>query len=241
MNKTLLQVLPIVFWLGFARVVLEAFPGSFSARRRATLVGNPVRAAIATLPAPEQRLAARSGPLRVLVLGGSLGARSLNTHVPAGLALAAMGRPVEVRHQTGRGGIDDVAAAYRSAQLDATVTPYIEDMAAAYAWADLAVCRGGALTLAELAAAGVPAVVVPFPHAVDDHQRANAAQLVAAGAALIVDDAALSAATVAAAVHELGLARAELAPRATAARSLALPDATRDIAAICRAEAEGPA
>ena len=218
----------------FARVVLEAFPGSFSRRRRAIVVGNPVRASIAAVPVPAERLADRDGALRVLVLGGSLGAASLNQHVPAALALAAVGSEIEVQHQTGRGSIDDVAAAYRSAKIDAVVRPYIDDMAAAYAWADVVVCRGGALTLAEVAAAGLAAVIVPYPHAVDDHQRANAVQLVDAGAALLVDDARLSAATLAAALNELGLDRAALCRRGEAARAMALPNATATIAAACQ-------
>ena len=225
----------------FARVVLEAFPGSFSSRRQALAIGNPVRPVISAVAAPAERLAGRDGPLRVLVLGGSLGAASLNRHVPAGLAMAATGRPLTVRHQTGRGSIDEVAATYRSAQLAASVDPFIDDMASAYAWADLIICRGGALTLAEVAAAGVPAIVVPYPHAVDDHQRANAAQLVAAGAAVLIDDAELTAAKLLSALDELGTERAALLVRAEAARALANPDATAAIALLCQKHAEGTA
>ncbi|MEO1035063.1 MAG: undecaprenyldiphospho-muramoylpentapeptide beta-N-acetylglucosaminyltransferase [Pseudomonadota bacterium] len=217
----------------FARVVLEAFPGSFSLRIDAQLVGNPVRESIAALPAPAARIAAHDGPLRVLVLGGSLGARSLNEHVPAGLGLAAVSQALAVRHQTGRGSIDAVAAAYREAKVDADVLSFIDDMAAAYRWADCVICRGGALTVAELTAAGLPAVIVPYPFAVDDHQRANAAQFVEVGAGLVLDDAALAAATVFAALTELGTERDALARRAEAARSIAAPDATATIAGHC--------
>ncbi|MEM1262327.1 MAG: undecaprenyldiphospho-muramoylpentapeptide beta-N-acetylglucosaminyltransferase [Pseudomonadota bacterium] len=225
----------------FARVVLAAFPGSFSSRTRAVVVGNPVRTEITRLAEPATRAADRNGPLRVLVLGGSLGAHSLNEHVPAGLGMLALTTDLEVRHQTGRGSIDDVAAAYRNADVTARVDPYIKDMAAAYAWADFAVCRGGALTLAELTAAGLPAIVVPFPHAVDDHQRANAAAFVDSGAGLILDDNSLSASSLFEVTSRLGLERDLLLSRAAAARRLAYPDATARIAQACLDAAEGPA
>ena len=176
----------------FARVVLEAFPGSFSSLPGVVAVGNPVRPEIANLPAPSARAAARAGPLNLLVLGGSLGALALNRGVPAALAgLSAADRPV-VRHQSGELTLDAARDAYRAAGVDATVMPFIEDMAEAYAWADVVVCRAGALTVAELAAAGLAALFVPFPHAVDDHQTANAASLVSAGAAVILPEADLT-------------------------------------------------
>lgn len=160
----------------FARRVLTGFPGSFAGEEA---VGNPVREEIAALPAPATRLVGRGGPVRLLVLGGSQGARALNNAVPA--ALAALGHPaVDVRHQCGEKLRAEAEAAYAQAAVNASVEPFIADMAAAYAWADLVVCRAGASTLAEICAAGVGSVLVPFAAAVDDHQTRNAEYLVSA-------------------------------------------------------------
>jgi UDP-N-acetylglucosamine--N-acetylmuramyl-(pentapeptide) pyrophosphoryl-undecaprenol N-acetylglucosamine transferase len=157
-----------------ARVVLQAFPGTFNANFKPLTVGNPVRREIAAIAAPAERYAARSGSLRLLVLGGSQGALALNRTVPAALALLPEeARPI-VRHQCGERTIDVARDSYASNGLDVELIPFIDDMAAAYAWADLVVCRAGALTVAELCAAGLPALFVPYPAAVDDHQRANA-------------------------------------------------------------------
>ncbi|MGH8561955.1 MAG: undecaprenyldiphospho-muramoylpentapeptide beta-N-acetylglucosaminyltransferase, partial [Nevskiales bacterium] len=163
-----------------ARRVLEAFPDTFPVSGKRLTVGNPVRPEIAALPPPEQRLAGRSGAVRMLVLGGSLGALALNRGVPQALALLPPELRPDVRHQAGR-TLDEANKAYAAAGLDIQPEAFIEDMAAAYAWADLLVCRAGALTVAELAAAGLPALLIPFPHAVDDHQSANAHYLVSAG------------------------------------------------------------
>ncbi len=217
----------------FARVVLCAFPGSFLANVRAELVGNPVRETIARIAPPAERFAARTGPLRVLVLGGSLGAASLNDNVPATLARLAETVPLVVRHQCGRGRAGTVTEAYRQSGIDAEASDYIEAMDEAYAWADAAICRGGALTLAELAAAGLGAVIVPYPHAVDDHQTANAAEYVAAGAGLIVADQALPDGALDAALSDLGQDRERLQKRAEAARRVARPDALAVITTHC--------
>src|SRR5210317_319269 len=164
-----------------ARVVLQAFPGSFNSSVRAETVGNPVREDIAAVAAPESRYADREGPLRLLVLGGSQGALALNRTVPAALArLPEASRPV-VWHQCGTSTLERAREAYAAAGLDADLVPFIEDMASAYAWADLVVCRAGALTVAELCAVGLPAVFVPYPAAVDDHQTANATPMMQAG------------------------------------------------------------
>jgi UDP-N-acetylglucosamine--N-acetylmuramyl-(pentapeptide) pyrophosphoryl-undecaprenol N-acetylglucosamine transferase len=180
-------------WLAkVADRVFCAFPGSFSDRVAATVIGNPVRREIAELPAPEKRWALRSGPLRVLVLGGSLGARTLNRVVPAALALLPHEQRPRIRHQAGDRTLDLALAAYESAGIDAEITAFIDDMAEAYGWADLVICRAGALTVSEVAAAGLPAVFVPYPHAVDDHQTANAGFLVRTGAAWSVADADLT-------------------------------------------------
>jgi UDP-N-acetylglucosamine--N-acetylmuramyl-(pentapeptide) pyrophosphoryl-undecaprenol N-acetylglucosamine transferase len=224
-----------------ARVVLQAFPGSFDSRVRAETVGNPVREDIAAIPAPDVRYAEREGPLRLLVLGGSQGALALNRAVPAALErLPAAMRPV-VRHQCGSATIERAREAYAAAGLDAELVPFIEDMASAYAWADLAVCRAGALTVAELCAVGLPAVFVPYPSAVDDHQTANAMPMVQAGAAAIIQEAAMNAASLADVLKRWLASRADLLERAGRARELAQPKALQRITELCLQLAGDPA
>lgn len=223
----------------FAREVLEAFPGSFSARRKARLTGNPVRADICALAPPAERLAGRSGPLRLLVIGGSQGARVLNEQVAPAVALLTRAQRPEVWHQAGEATLDVARNAYAQAGIEARIEPFIADMAAAYAWADVVVCRAGALTVAEIAAAGLPAVFVPFAGAVDDHQTRNAAFLVAAGAATLIAQSELSATRLAAELAPLAGDRALVLERATRARAHAHPGATEQIAAICERLAEG--
>ena len=220
--------------------VLEGFPGSFGRRVSAEHVGNPVRPEIAAVPPPERRYAARAGRARLLVFGGSQGAARLNAVVPAALAeLPAALRP-EVIHQTGRHGYDETVAAYRSRGIEADVRPFIDDMAGAYGWADLAVCRSGALTVAELAAAGVPAVLVPFPAAVDDHQTRNAEYVVRAGAAVLLPERELTPVSLAATLRDLLEAgRPRLAQMAAAARRTAIVDADERLADACVAAAGG--
>jgi UDP-N-acetylglucosamine--N-acetylmuramyl-(pentapeptide) pyrophosphoryl-undecaprenol N-acetylglucosamine transferase len=162
----------------FAKRVLQAFPGAFP-EATAEVVGNPVRAEIVALPTPAERQVGAHRPLRLLVLGGSLGALAINKLVPEALGLlAAQNKPAfEVRHQCGRKHVDVTTTAYQDAGVNASVEPFIADMAAAYGWADFIVCRAGALTVSELAAAGVAALLIPFPAAIDDHQTKNAAWL----------------------------------------------------------------
>ncbi len=220
-----------------ARVVLQAFPGSFNASIRAETVGNPVREDIAAVASPEERYTARQGTLRLLVLGGSQGALTLNRTVPA--ALARLDGPLrpQVRHQCGERTLATAEAAYAEHGVDAELLPFIEDMAAAYAWADLVVCRAGALTVAELCASGVPAVFVPYPAAVDDHQTANAGPMQAAGAAVIVQERDLTPESLAALLSDWLQSRAELMRRAQKARSLARPDSLRRITELCLQQA----
>jgi UDP-N-acetylglucosamine--N-acetylmuramyl-(pentapeptide) pyrophosphoryl-undecaprenol N-acetylglucosamine transferase len=217
--------------------VLTAFPGVFThahdkpipCRRVATeWVGNPVRTDIAVAVKAEQ-----SGPLRLLVVGGSLGAQALNELVPKALALLPADRRPQVVHQSGRQHIDALRANYAAAGVVAEVRDYIEDMAAEYRACDFAICRAGAMTVAELACAGVPAVLVPFPFAVDDHQTGNAEFLAEAGAAWLMQQKDLNADKLAALIG--GLDRATLAAMAAKARALAKPDATRQVADICEA------
>jgi UDP-N-acetylglucosamine--N-acetylmuramyl-(pentapeptide) pyrophosphoryl-undecaprenol N-acetylglucosamine transferase len=208
---------------------LFAFPAAFA--RQHGLVGNPVRPAIAALPAPATRFAGRSGPLRLLVVGGSLGAKVLNEVVPQALALLpAAQRPV-VTHQAGEKHLADVQANYAAAGVTVEAVPFIADMARAYAEADVVLCRAGALTVAELTAAGAAAILVPFPYAVDDHQTGNAAYLSQQGAGMLLPQSALTAPALA---ERLGsLTRDQLQTMATAARQLAKPDAARAVADVC--------
>lgn len=215
-----------------ARRVLAGFadvlPGS-------EWVGNPVRAQIEALPAPEQRVR-DDAALRILVLGGSQGARALNRAVPVALAGIAPTAELSVRHQVGGGNTEDAALArqtYADAGVNATVPEFIDDMAEAWGWADLVIGRAGALTLAELSCAGVPAILVPYPAAVDDHQTRNAQALVDVGAAMLVHERDLDAQQLGHQVAVLAADRPRLLSMATAARALARPGAAARIADIC--------
>jgi UDP-N-acetylglucosamine--N-acetylmuramyl-(pentapeptide) pyrophosphoryl-undecaprenol N-acetylglucosamine transferase len=215
------------------RNVLEGFSGAFPPARHAEHVGNPVRAAIAALPAPELRFAKRKGPKRLLVIGGSQGAKPLNENLPAAIAQLSAKRRPEVLHQTGAKDSEQVSARYKELGVEARVAPFIDDMAAAYAWADLAVCRSGALTIAELAAAGLGAVLVPFEAAVDDHQTRNAAYLVDEGAARLVAQRDATPAALAVQLEELLGDRDLLLEMARHARATARTDAAEKVAERC--------
>ena len=213
---------------GVADRVLCAFPGAL---KRATQVGNPVRPEIAAIAAPEARYAGRRGPLSLLVVGGSLGAKALNEVVPRALALLPeTTRPV-VTHQSGAQHAEALEAAYAAAGVRASTPVFIDDIADAYAAADLAVCRAGAATVAELAAAGVPSILVPFPHAVDDHQTTNARFLSDAGAAVLLPQSELTAERLAELIA--GFDRKRLSQMAASARALGRPGATQAVARAC--------
>ena len=217
-----------------ARRVLCAFPNAFPPAVRVEVLGNPVRAEIVAQDAPVVRFARREGALRLLVVGGSLGASRLNAVVPFAVAqLAQSGLALHVRHQAGERGIDAARAAYAEAKVAAEVSPFIDDMARAYADADLVICRAGALTISELAAVGVASVLVPFPAAVDDHQTFNAQFLVREGAAVLIADRDLTADRLAATLRELCAGRGKLLAMAERARLVARPRAAEDLAAAC--------
>ena len=213
----------------FARSVLTGFPQTFK-RVTEEVVGNPVRTEIALLPDPTERFSQRAGALRLLVLGGSQGARALNSAVPK--ALAGLRGTVEVRHQCGVRLRDEAVRAYADAGIVASVEPFIADMAEAYAWADLVVCRAGALTLAELCAAGVGSVLVPFPLAVDDHQTRNAEYLVQRNAAVLLPQGDALADELRVTLATLASDPARRLQMAQAARQLAKPDAAERVADI---------
>lgn len=212
-------------WLArIAKTVLQAFPGAFP---NAEVVGNPVRTDVLTLPLPAVRLQGREGPIRVLVIGGSQGARVLNQTVPA--VAARLGDKITLWHQVGKGVLDTVLRDYeRVGQMQHKVTEFIDDMAAAYAWADVVVCRAGALTVSEIAAAGLPAIFVPFQHK-DRQQYWNARPLEEAGAAKIIEQPQFNADAVARLLA--GWDRPTLLAMAEKARAVAIPDATERVAA----------
>ncbi len=211
--------------------VMVAFPGAL---KRAEWIGNPVRAEIAALSPPEDRFRGRSGPLRLLVVGGSLGAQALNESLPKALALLSP-RP-EVVHQSGEKHLDALKRHYEAAGVRGELVAFIDDMAGRYAEADLVICRAGAVTIAELSAGGVASILVPFPFAVDDHQSANARFLADAGAAILLPQKELSAQKLAALIGSLD--RARLLEMAGKARALGKPDAARIVAQRCMALAK---
>lgn len=222
-----------------ARRVLSGFPDSFPPARRAEVVGNPVRRELLETPAPESRMGEREGPVRVLILGGSQGARPLNQQVPAVLQRLPTDR-AQVRHQCGAGREEEAKTAWAGSGVEVSIEPFIEDMRAAWEWADLAICRAGALTVSELAAVGVAAVLVPLPHAADDHQTRNATWLERAGAARLVPQERLAQDSFLAVLDELTRDRSLLVDMAVRARARAFPDADRRVADIC-GELVGPA
>jgi UDP-N-acetylglucosamine--N-acetylmuramyl-(pentapeptide) pyrophosphoryl-undecaprenol N-acetylglucosamine transferase len=213
--------------------ILLGFPDALSGRhaRKVEWTGNPLRAAIAGVPAPEVRFAGRAGPLKLLVVGGSLGAVALNESVPAALALLAAEARPQVVHQAGDKHIEALRAAYANAGVAAECVPFIADMAAQYAAADLVICRGGALTVSELAAVGIGSIIVPLPGAIADEQSANARFLVAAGGALLMPQSELSAARLADSLRHF--TRDELLAMALAARKQGRADATDRVADAC--------
>ncbi len=214
--------------------VLVAYPDTFPENSKTTVTGNPVRAAILEVPAPDLR-SHPSNVLRILVLGGSLGARALNRVVPAGLAQLHSRCCLEVRHQTGERDLGATTEAYQQHQLAATTEAFIADMATAYAWADVVICRAGALTIAELSAVGVPSILVPFPYAVDDHQTVNAAYLKNKGAALTIREDDFSADSLVRALRDITDDRPRMLEMARRARAAAYPSATTDVAQCCLA------
>lgn len=221
-----------------ASVTLAAYPKAFGkALPPSNVVGNPVRAEIADLPEPARRFDGRKGPVRVLVLGGSLGAQALNEAVPRALARVSEGTDLIVRHQAGPRHLEKATAHYGAADWGDdsrhTVSGYIDDMAEAFGWADFVIARAGAMTVAEIAAAGIGALFVPFPHAVDDHQRFNAAWLVSQGAARLLNQREADVDTLARLLGPLLADRAALLDMAMRARQAAVPDSTARIAAIC--------
>jgi UDP-N-acetylglucosamine--N-acetylmuramyl-(pentapeptide) pyrophosphoryl-undecaprenol N-acetylglucosamine transferase len=213
--------------------VLTGFPNAFAGKHApiAEFTGNPLRGDIVAIAPPAERFAGRTGPLRLLVVGGSLGARALNELVPAALATLPEAARPQVVHQAGARHVADLRAAYARHAVAGECLPFIDDMAARYAWADFVVCRGGALTVAELAAVGLGALIVPLPGAIADEQSANAKWLVDAGAAFRIAQDELDAAKLAALLANLN--RGQTLAMAEAARGISRRDAADRIAAAC--------
>ena len=214
-----------------ANEVMEAFPGALG--KKAQYVGNPVRKDIIDLPSPEQRLASHDGALHVLVIGGSLGAVRLNELVPEAVSKIEPASRPEVWHQTGLKNHDSAQGLYKKFNVDARVEAFVDDMAAAYAWADVVICRAGAMTVFELAAAGVASILVPYPHAVDDHQTVNAEYLEQVDAAVIRQQKDIDAEWLKSTMTELTQQRDRLLRMAKSARSQAKPDAANEVAERC--------
>jgi UDP-N-acetylglucosamine--N-acetylmuramyl-(pentapeptide) pyrophosphoryl-undecaprenol N-acetylglucosamine transferase len=213
---------------GVADRVYSAFP---EVLKKGEWVGNPLREAFLRQPPPEQRFAGRSGPLKILVVGGSLGAKALNDIVPQALSRIPPAQRPQVLHQSGARQIDELRANYARAGVAAALTPFIDDTATAYADADLVICRAGASTVTEIAAVGAPALFVPFPHAVDDHQTTNAKFLVEAGGGWLVPQNELTPDKLATVL--ITMTRAQLLAHAVAARKLAKTQATERMVAAC--------
>ncbi len=211
---------------GVSDKVMVAFP---EALRGAEWTGNPVRADIASMAPPEERFRGRNGPLRILIVGGSLGAQALNEAVPRALAL--LGERPHVVHQSGEKHLESLRAHYAAAGVQGELIAFIDDMARRYAEADLVICRAGAVTIAELSAGGMASILVPFPHAVDDHQTANARFLSERGAAMLLPQTELTPQRLADTLRRMD--RATLLQMARNARGLGKPDAARVVAQRC--------
>ena len=222
----------------FARKVLTGYPISLGGDKN-TYLGNPVRAEITRVPDPDHRWSGRSGSLRLLVLGGSLGAKPINEVLPAALSRQNKAKLPEVWHQAGHNHVDAVKAAYSTMGIEARVEAFIDDMAQAYGWADLVICRAGALTIAELTAVGVASILVPLPYAIDDHQTANARWLEQSEAAVLLPQSQMDWKKVAALISEFSGDSSRLKRMANAARSLARPDAADAVADLCLEVAHG--
>jgi UDP-N-acetylglucosamine--N-acetylmuramyl-(pentapeptide) pyrophosphoryl-undecaprenol N-acetylglucosamine transferase len=223
----------------FAKQILTAFPIAFKNHKKMQWVGNPTRASLSALAAPAMRLTGRTGALKILVLGGSQGAQKINQIIPQVLAALSVEHRPEIWHQTGARHLDAALQEYEkynTGEGRVRVSPFIDDMTAAYSWADLVICRSGALTVSELAGAGVASILIPFPYAVDDHQTANAQVLVNVNAAVMIQERDLKLEKLLALIQDFTLHREKLIKMATQARTLAKPEATQQVVDMCLKE-----
>lgn len=215
----------------FADVVLESFPDSFSISKPVRLVGNPLREKILEIESPAERLKGRPDDLNILVVGGSLGAAILNKTVPEMLSLVEDAKQLNIWHQTGKKNLEQTNEEYKSHHVKARIDAFIDDMAAAYQWADIVICRAGAMTVSELAMSGVASILVPYPYAVDDHQTANAHYLADKKAAILLPQSEMTAASLKDVVMTLN--RDKILQMSEAAQKLAKPDAASVVAELC--------
>lgn len=225
----------------FSRWTLQAYPGAFSESDKVKTVGNPVRQDIGSDKDPAERIEGDNKSVHILVIGGSRGAAVFNEELPETFSLVNSGLQVHVKHQCGKGNHDEVDARYQQIannKVQFEVREFIDDMAQAYQWADLVVCRAGALTVAEIAMAGCVAIFVPYPHAVDDHQTYNARYLADQGAALIIQQHDLSKERLAQEITALANDKEHLIEMARKAQALARPEATHTVAEYCKQAAE---
>lgn len=221
-----------------ATTTMQAFPNSFK-NKNVIAMGNPIRKDISEIANPEERMAKRDDNIRLLIIGGSLGAQALNENVPQALSELSNELQANVWHQTGKNKLDATVKTYKNLNVEAKVTEFIENMAEAYEWADLVICRAGALTISELANAGVAAILVPYPHAVDDHQTANAAYLTNVDAAILIPQEQLIPKLKESITELLQAGRKKLIEMAKAARELSKPNATQDVAEVCLGVSHG--
>ena len=222
----------------FATVVMEAFPGSFPVGVKTIATGNPVRKDICELPATKGSQH-ESRSMRVLVVGGSLGAVAINEVVPEAFKLLESGSKFEITHQAGKKNLEATVANYQQAGVEAKVVPFISDMKSVYEWADIVICRAGALTISELCMAGVGAILVPYPHAVDDHQTKNAGFMVDSGAAELMPQQDFTATALNKKLKAMIENREIMTNMAQAARKLARPDATEKVVSYCMEACNG--
>ena len=223
----------------FATTAMQAFPNSLKINKNIISTGNPIRKDISELAEPETRMSQREDSIRLLIVGGSLGAQALNENVPQALSEITKELQPNVWHQTGKNKLDATIEKYRKVNIEAKVTEFIENMAEAYEWADLVICRAGALTVSELANAGVAAILVPYPYAVDDHQTANAKYLTNVGAAILIQQDQIMPKLKEVMTELLQAGRTKLIDMAKAARELSKPDATKTVAEICLGVSHG--
>jgi UDP-N-acetylglucosamine--N-acetylmuramyl-(pentapeptide) pyrophosphoryl-undecaprenol N-acetylglucosamine transferase len=222
-------------WLAkIATRVLQAFPNTFAASKKSIHTGNPVRQSILELDDPQQRMQGRTGAIRILIVGGSLGAQALNECVPQAIAMLDTTGLPEVWHQTGKQKLDSTQQRYEQLNVKARLSEFVDDMDVAYAWADLIICRAGAMTVSEISNVGLASILVPYPYAVDDHQTANASYLSNAGAAILIQQVDLTPERLAAELKQLiSAGREKLLQMANSALATAKPAATSDVARLC--------
>lgn len=235
-NKFLAKVKSLPFGTRFSQkiTVLEAFSGSFPVEAQAVLTGNPVREELASFEAPEKRWQQRTGRLKLLILGGSRGAQAINQIVPNAIALIPEHERPEIYHQTGENHLELTQTLYESYQIESNIVNFIDDIAEAYRWADLVICRAGAITLTELCSVGIGSILVPFPYAVDDHQTENAKHLAKAGATVLIPQSELTAERLTEQLKHFSTHREKLLDLAKNAYQLRITDATQKVVAHCR-------